>query len=173
MKSVEERDALYRALLDALEDPGKVSVFEDLASEAPPGSYTALKAPRYTEALKNWKATGQPRADALRLAEALFNAGLYFDAHEYLEASWRQAEEPWKETLQGLIQLAAGFHKLELDPGGRAGALYLLERGLQKLRAHPDLLGEGTAQSITEALGPALAAIGAGKSPAPKPLRWT
>lgn len=153
--------------------PANVSVFEQLASQALPGSYTALKAPRYTEALAGWEPTGQPRSDALRLAERLFNAGLYFDTHEYLETAWRQAEGPWKAVIQGLIQVAAGFHKLELDPKGQPGALYLLEAGLKKLRANPDLLGQGVSADIERALAPALADISAGRSPASIRLRWT
>lgn len=173
MSLVTERDRLYALLLKSLEEPSRAEDFRRLAAEAAPGSYTAHKAPRYLEALSGWKPCGKPRADALSLSERLFNAGLYFDTHEYLEAAWRQAEEPWKECLQGLIQLGAGFHKLELDPEGRAGALYLLERALQKLRAHAELLGPGVAAGIERSLQPALKALSAGRQPKPPLLRWT
>lgn len=38
-----------------------------------------------------------------------FLGGEYFEAHEVLEDRWRASRSP---TLQGLIQIAAGFHHL-------------------------------------------------------------
>jgi hypothetical protein len=156
---IEERDALYALLLECLDQPEKKEGFRRLAAQAPPGGYAARKAPRYLEALEGWRPSGRALPDALALSERLFNAGLYFDTHEYLESAWKEAPGPWKPCLQGLIQLGAGLHKLELDPGSRAGALYLLERGLQKLKAHPELLGKDILSGIEKDLKPVLTAI--------------
>lgn len=171
MSLVAERDALYALFIECLAQPEKKEEIQRLAAQAAPGSYTAHKAPLYLEVLEGWQPHGEALLDALALSERLFNAGLYFDTHEYLESAWKRAPGPWKLCLQGLIQLGAGFHKLELDPEGRAGALYLLERGLQKLKASQELLGKEILSGIEKDLKPVLAALSHGKSFKPPRLR--
>ena len=61
-------------------------------------------------------------------------AGRFFDAHEELELAWGAAGGETKILLQGLIQIAAGLHRLTLHPEKTDGAFYLLDRGLEKLR---------------------------------------
>ena len=73
--------------------------------------------------------------EELELAALLFDAGLYFDTHEFLETAWKRESGAKKTALQGLIQIAAGLHKLELDPKAREGSNYLSERGMQKVIA--------------------------------------
>lgn len=79
----------------------------------------------------------------LAKADELCGKGLYFEAHEELEAGWMKASGDEKVLLQGLIQIAAGLHRLKSDPKKPAGALYLLERGRQKLRKTRFLLAAG------------------------------
>jgi predicted metal-dependent hydrolase len=69
---------------------------------------------------------------AMSQAACLFNEGLFFEVHEVLEAVWLKAEGQVRLALQGLIQIAAGFHHLE--NGNLKGALNLLEEGRQKLK---------------------------------------
>lgn len=121
--------------------------------------------------------SGHPEQNAalrggLAAAQRLFNAGFYFEAHDSLEPAWKEAAEPWKSCLQGFIQLAAGFHKLQIDPQGRTGSLYLLERGLQKLRAGRGLIGDEILSGIERDLKPVLTAIGAGRSFQAPRLTW-
>ena len=73
-------------------------------------------------------------------ADELGAAGRYFDAHEELEAFWMKAAGDEKILLQGLIQIAAGLHRLTLDPSKTDGAFYLLDRGGEKLRKTKELL---------------------------------
>jgi uncharacterized protein len=77
-------------------------------------------------------------SDATRraLAEGVrrFDGGRYFDAHEIWEDAWRVETGPVRRGLQGLIQIAAGFHK-GLVSGSPAGMITLLERGLARLDA--------------------------------------
>jgi hypothetical protein len=61
-----------------------------------------------------------------------FNRGHYFEAHEEWEAVWLEQVGAEKVLCQGLVQVAAGYHKLSL--GGVNGARKLLERGLALLR---------------------------------------
>jgi uncharacterized protein len=66
-----------------------------------------------------------------RGAEA-FNAGDFFAAHEIWEELWDESVGTEKRLLQALVQIAAGYAKLE--SGVRGGALKLLARGLERLR---------------------------------------
>ncbi len=84
------------------------------------------------------------RADVMLSAQvregiSLFNAGRFYDAHEALEDAWREAQGPVKKFLQGLIQIAVGFH--HHMSGNRAGALSLSGRGGSKLDDYPDSYG--------------------------------
>jgi len=72
----------------------------------------------------------------LRRGADLFNRRLFFEAHDAWEDGWRvrKGQEP-AELLQGLIQIAAGFVKLERRRP--RGMLSLLDGGAAKLRAIP------------------------------------
>lgn len=62
---------------------------------------------------------------------AQFNNGDFFTAHETWEAAWLEAVGFERTLLQALVQIAAGYAKVE--SGMRAGALKLLARGLERL----------------------------------------
>ncbi|HSB73074.1 MAG TPA: DUF309 domain-containing protein [Candidatus Methylomirabilis sp.] len=82
------------------------------------------------------EAVGEPPgADSLRRAvtqaAACFNAGLFFEAHEHLEAFWRsQPKGPTRRFLQGIIQISVGFHHARR--GSYDGAVNQLAKGLEK-----------------------------------------
>jgi predicted metal-dependent hydrolase len=70
----------------------------------------------------------------------LFDAGEFFEAHEVWEGRWRVAtDKAERDLLQGLIQVAAAFHKL-LVMKSVEGASRLLAKGLVKLEACPTLV---------------------------------
>jgi uncharacterized protein len=78
---------------------------------------------------------------ALRRGAALFDAGRFWDAHEAWEEAWLEEEGEVRQLLQGLIQVAAGYHKatVQLQP---SGCVKLLRSGLDKLEPlPPELLG--------------------------------
>jgi uncharacterized protein len=67
----------------------------------------------------------------------LFDEGAFFEAHEVWEDLWRaETDAARRSWLQGLIQVAAAFHKL-LVVGSAEAALRLFAKGLAKLEAHP------------------------------------
>jgi uncharacterized protein len=68
----------------------------------------------------------------LERGRRLFNAGLYFEAHDAWEERWRLERGPSRVWLQGLIQIAAGCHK-GLRQGNPGGCVRLLEAGLSRL----------------------------------------
>jgi tRNA (pseudouridine54-N1)-methyltransferase len=67
----------------------------------------------------------------------LFDAGAFFDAHEAWEERWRvEGDRAQRRFLQGLIQIAAAFHKVVVI-GSTEAASRLLAKGLAKLDACP------------------------------------
>jgi hypothetical protein len=101
-------------------------------------------------------------------AAALANHGLFFEVHELLEPVWFQATEPARTALQGLIQIAVGFHHLE--NGNREGARSLLVLGLAKTADAGAVLPLDLPPWLHE-LRAVLAGLAAGESPARVP-RW-
>lgn len=152
------RDRLYRLFRECLSDPKAASAFDEiLAEKNSHRDFCEDRIPRYRAVLAGYRGDGP-----LALAELLFNNGLFFDCHEHLEASWRAAEGPEKTAFQGFIQLAAAFHKLELDPKATAGALELLRKGLAKLHESGALETKAVAR-IASQLEPCQAAIASGR----------
>lgn len=100
-------------------------------------------------------------------ADALSAAGRFFEAHEGLEAGWKAAAGPEKTLLQGVIQIAAGLHRLTLDAKNRTGSDQLFDAGLAKLRESRALI---TADSLA-ALEAALSGVRAGRK-APRGFRF-
>ncbi len=71
--------------------------------------------------------------NALEEGILLFNRRQFFEAHEVWEDGWRPADGETRRLLHGLIQVAAGFHKLQC--GQPSGAASLLDKGAAKLAA--------------------------------------
>jgi predicted metal-dependent hydrolase len=72
----------------------------------------------------------------LRRGRELFNEGRFYEAHEVLEDVWRDSIGERKQFLQGLVQLAVGFHHYTTD--NVIGAKSVLERGISNLAGYPD-----------------------------------
>jgi hypothetical protein len=71
--------------------------------------------------------------DTFRAGAQLYNQGSFFAAHEAWELLWVSERDAGpKLLLQGLIQVAAGFHKY-FAQNRPDGAARLLRRGLVKL----------------------------------------
>ncbi len=87
--------------------------------------------------VKDWPLSGRESSlrRALDEAAALFDARLDFEVHELLEPFWMSAPGPAKEALQGLIQVAVGYH--HLANGNVPGARMLLGEGSAKLFGRP------------------------------------
>lgn len=67
-------------------------------------------------------------------AAALFNAGLFFECHEYLEDVWRAAPASERAFYHGLVQAAAGCYHLE--KGNAHGARTLIQKAVAKLEPY-------------------------------------
>ena len=74
-----------------------------------------------------------PPTESLAYAQDLLNRGLAFNAHEVLEAAWKNGPDEEKPLWQGLAQLAVGI--THLQRGNLNGAVTLLRRGSDHLHA--------------------------------------
>ena len=69
----------------------------------------------------------------LERGRALFNARLFWEAHEAWEEAWIAEDGDARLFLQGLIQVAAGYYKAFVQEQP-VGCVKLLGTGLDKLR---------------------------------------
>jgi predicted metal-dependent hydrolase len=76
----------------------------------------------------------------LERGRALFNARLFWEAHEAWEEAWMEEEGDTRLFLQGLIQVAAGYYKAFVQEQP-VGCVKLLGSGLDKLRPLPGAFG--------------------------------
>jgi hypothetical protein len=79
--------------------------------------------------------------DAAALADQLLRDGRPFHAHEVLEAAWKTGPAQERDLWQGLAQIAVGL--THARRGNARGAVALLRRGAQRVRAYQD--GPGVA----------------------------
>jgi hypothetical protein len=107
----------------------------------PHAAYFRRQAARLVEALHLAARPSPPDAPReVRLGAALFDAGLFFEAHEYWEDVWRAAGPPERAFYHGLVQAAAGCYHAE--KGNVHGASVLLGKARAKLEAYvPRYLG--------------------------------
>jgi predicted metal-dependent hydrolase len=70
--------------------------------------------------------------EALHEGVRLFNQQEFYEAHEVWEEAWVDELSDDRLLLQGLIQVAAGFYKLQT--GAPVGTVKLLKVGAEKLR---------------------------------------
>ena len=86
----------------------------------------------------------------LALAIEQFNRCEYFEQHETLERMWRSEPGPVRDLYRAILQIGVGLYHFKR--GNLAGALSLLERGLQSLAPFsPTCLGIDVARFVAEA----------------------
>jgi hypothetical protein len=137
------RNRLAATILDAVGDAHARRALA-AAAEAPDtwlqpderqwAALLAARARRASDALATLPpATAHAGLDAvLDTAARLYEAGLYFEVHEWLEPHWIAASGETREALQGVIQTAVGWQHLAND--NVAGARSLLVDGAARLR---------------------------------------
>jgi predicted metal-dependent hydrolase len=116
----------------------------------------------FAAALEEWSSLGEgaeetPLVRALRKGVVLFNHRLFFEVHEVLEAQWLQESGDTKLFLQGLIQVAVGFHHLENR--NLRGARLLLQDGMEKLTRYQPVFLEIELQEFMSGLAQCHAAL--------------
>jgi predicted metal-dependent hydrolase len=98
-----------------------------LGRPLPPGSQGVPRIPDDLEL---------PPAETLAYAQDLLDQGLAFNAHEVLEAAWKNGPDDEQMLWQGLAQLAVGI--THVQRGNAKGAIALLRRASARLaHDHP------------------------------------
>jgi len=107
-------------------------------------------------------AGGRGAATPLSRGILLFNAGLFFECHEYLEDVWRATTGRDRDFYHGIIQAAAAFYHFEKN--NLHGARTLVTKALQKLDGYrPTHLGVNVERLVAD-LGLWLPRFQSGKS---------
>jgi predicted metal-dependent hydrolase len=75
-----------------------------------------------------------PDEEAIRLGLDLFNHERYWESHEALESAWKNAQGDEKETLQGLILVAAAL--VHWQKNEKQVTLNVLKRARNKIARH-------------------------------------
>ena len=88
-----------------------------------------------------------------------FNEGLFFECHETLEEIWQEYHGGDRRFYQAIIQIAAGYYKLE--QGVPAGALKLWRMGLEKLQEYRPIYFGISVDALIRAVEGNLAELGA------------
>jgi DUF309 family protein family protein len=146
--------------------PGRVRLIGAYRAHGPG---LAARSARAASMLRDWRDfDADDMTRLLDRAAALANHGLFFEVHELLEPVWFRAADPTRTALQGLIQIAVGFHHLE--NGNREGARSLLVLGLAKTAEAGAALPLDLRRWLP-GLRAVLAGLAAGETPARAP-RW-
>lgn len=66
----------------------------------------------------------------------LFNEGSFFEAHDYFEEMWMEANRENREFYQGFVQVSVGHYHLICE--NYEGALSQLSKGVEKLEKYSD-----------------------------------
>ncbi|QIN80083.1 DUF309 domain-containing protein [Rubrobacter marinus] len=78
-----------------------------------------------------------------------FNAGEFYECHEYLEEAWMQEPRRVRFLYQGILQVGVGFYHLK--NGNWRGATGLLRNGAVRLKEfEPESLGIDVARLVRE-----------------------
>jgi hypothetical protein len=97
--------------------------------------YLRRQAARTAVAVRRLRATSHAEIpQQVWRAAALFDAGLFFECHEYLEDVWRATPGPKREFYHGLVQAAAGGYHLE--KANIHGARTLIRKAIAKLEPY-------------------------------------
>jgi predicted metal-dependent hydrolase len=71
---------------------------------------------------------------ALERGVELIRSGAYFEAHEELEDEWREAPEPERDFLQGLVHVAVAWY--QAGRGNHPGCERQLQKADRRLSAY-------------------------------------
>jgi predicted metal-dependent hydrolase len=116
-----------------------------------------------------WEPGTLPEEEVLRRGGALYDDGMYWEAHEVWEEVWRRRKgRPDRDFLKGMIQGAAGtWH---LSQGNYKGAVSVLSRAIDYLEPYlPSREGidvEGFQRALREARRAAARSLETGEPPA-------
>jgi uncharacterized protein len=149
------RTLVETGLFDAAAEGGRIAL---AALFQPFQPYLRRQAARVVVALGLLRSSHRPAVPGeIWRAAALFNAGLFFECHEYLEDIWRAASEPERAFYHGLVQAAAGCYHFE--KGNAHGARTLIEKAIAKLEPYAPVHHEVDIRALIAGLRRVLARV--------------
>jgi uncharacterized protein len=95
-----------------------------------------------------------PRA---RQGLILFNQGMYFEAHEELEAAWKEEKGVIRRLYQGILE--AGVTYLHITRGNYAGAVKVYGRSMKWLKDWPEICRGVSVGQLRKDLDAAMAEV--------------
>lgn len=87
----------------------------------------------------------------------LFNDGRYFEAHEELEAAWREERGKVRELYQGILE--AGVTYLHIRRGNYDGAIKVYGRSMRWLNGFPEICRGADVGQLRRDLGEAITEV--------------
>jgi predicted metal-dependent hydrolase len=89
----------------------------------------------------------------------LFDAGQYWEAHEALEAAWKEEHGPVRHLYQGILQVGVVY--LQIERNNFVGMAKMFERSKKWLRPWPDQCRGVDVAQLRADVAAAVAAAGA------------
>ena len=116
----------------------------------------------------DWEPFSLPEDEVLRRGGALFDGGIYWEAHEVWEEVWRMRKgRPDRDFLKGIIQGAAGmWHATQ---GNYKGAVSVMSRAVEYLEPYRPAKDGIDVERLSAALSEAVAACAAALDGGPAP----
>ncbi len=102
------------------------------------GDYLDDRLRRYRTVLGQITTSGTQIGDTYGIARLLWNEGLFFEVHEWLETAWLKATGPDRAILQALIRAAGTY--VHLGHGRTAGARKMAEKAVAGLLQYQALV---------------------------------
>jgi predicted metal-dependent hydrolase len=99
---------------------------------------------------------GDPHPSAIKGMEA-FNQGHYFEAHEDLEAAWREEMGPVRDLYRAILQVGVVY--LHITRLNYAGAIKVYQRSQKWLRLWPDTCRGIAIQQLRQDLDEVMTAL--------------
>jgi predicted metal-dependent hydrolase len=115
-----------------------------------------------------WEPFSLPEDEVLRRGGALFDDGMYWEAHEVWEEVWRMRKgRPDRDFLKGIIQGAAGmWHATQ---GNYKGAVSVMSRAIEYLEPYRPAKDGIDVDRLSAALSEAVDACAAAMDGGPAP----
>jgi uncharacterized protein len=90
-----------------------------------------------------------------------FNQQLFFECHETLEEIWLEEHGEDRKFYQGIIQIAAGYYKLQ--QGVPVGAIKLWRTGIEKVESYGPIYLGVNVETLVKAVRANLAQLESGQ----------
>ncbi len=130
-------------------------------------NYVKKRAESYRAVFAGMRSAGIKAGDTWSIALLLWDQGLFFECHEWLETKWCRSEGAEKKMIQAVIWSAGAYSHLEYGRIGAAGKL--AARAIVGLRHYreqvPELFDVDVLVHSLEALDPVPPRFSSGQQP--------